>query len=122
MKRVFYAGSSFLTGNAIADALVSYTEFLVEDRSTDYVDIPVRHADGCEGRAWFLLGPDRDLFAQPEFSPWYEVEDYELVSRLRQRSSSLPIPTSGPQRSFAGEYFHLHRFDGVALIPPHARS
>jgi hypothetical protein len=118
MQRVRFATSSFLTGDAIADALVSYTAFLFENGTSSYVDVPVRHPDGSERRAWFLLGPSGQLFSEPEASPWSEIEDNELVTRLRSYSTD----ESGFPRSFAGEYFHLHRFDGVRLITPRARS
>ena len=112
MERIYYAGSSFLTGNAIAQALVNYARFLVAHHSTAAVDIPIRNADGSEGRASFLLGPTTQLVSKSEWSGDAELEDDAIVARLHDRSSGLTFsnPVSIDQASSAAEEAQLGRY------------
>jgi hypothetical protein len=87
MERIYYAGSSFLTGDDIAHALVDYARFLVAHRSSASVDIPVRNSDGTDGRASFVLGPSSEIVAQTEWSGSQELIDERLVIRLRDRAA-----------------------------------
>ncbi|MFU8945434.1 hypothetical protein ACLRGF_01740 [Mycetocola zhadangensis] len=91
MERIYYAGSSFLTGDDIAQALVNYARFLVAHRSSASVDIPVRNSDGTDGRASFVLGPSSEIVAQTEWSGSQELIDEPLVHRLRDRASGITL-------------------------------
>lgn len=113
MERIYYAGSSFLTGDAIAQALVTYARFLVAHRSTAAVDIPIRNADGSEGRANFLLGPTSQLVSKTERSSSVEIEDEPLVARLRDRSAGITLSNPGSvdltqNGDDSGRYFDLY--------------
>lgn len=116
MERIYYAGSSFLTGDAIAQALVNYARFLVAHRSTAAVDIPIRNSDGSKGRASFLLGPTTQLVSKSEWSSETEIEDATLVSRLRDQSSGLTLSNPGSvdqqsrdaEEAEVGRYFDLY--------------
>ncbi|MCP2032179.1 hypothetical protein L1277_002278 [Okibacterium sp. HSC-33S16] len=87
MKRVFYAGASFATGDAIADTLAAYAVHLMQHRTVASVEIPIRKADGSEGRALFLLGPSSELVLKPEPDVGRELEDDVLVASLRGHMS-----------------------------------
>ena len=116
MERIYYAGSSFLTGNAIAQALINYAKFLVAHRSTASVDIPIRHGDGTNGRASFLLGPTSELVSQTEYSASGEIEDDLLVARLQKRSAGITLSNqagvdsaeSTESTDESGRYFDLY--------------
>ena len=86
MERIHYAGSSFLTGDLIARALIDYAHFLTAHHTSAAVDIPVRRADGTTARANFLLVPTSQIVSESELSDYGEIFDDELVLLLRQRA------------------------------------
>jgi hypothetical protein len=99
MERIHYAGSSFLTGDAIARALVDFARFLAAHNNSAVVDIPVRHTDGSLARANFLLVPTSQLVSESEDSPYGEIVDDDLVRELEERTSgerpTQPWPALG---------------------------
>ncbi|KJQ55999.1 hypothetical protein RS85_00125 [Microbacterium sp. SA39] len=88
-----YAGDEYLTGDAIAEALLAYSRALGDDERAEIVDIPVREDDGTVVRAKFLIGPASQLVVKgvPGVGP--ELEDAELVERLRQLTRGTEAPT-----------------------------
>lgn len=86
MERIHYAGSSFLTGDLIARALVDYAHFLTAHNTSAAVDIPVRRADGTTARANFLLVPTSQIVSESEPSRFSELLDDDLVRLLRERA------------------------------------
>jgi hypothetical protein len=93
MERIHYAGSSFVTGDQIAHALIDYAHYLTAYNKSASVDIPVRRADGTLGHANFLLGPTSQLVSvsEPDPGPLGEVVDDRLVASLRELSVVQPI-------------------------------
>jgi hypothetical protein len=89
MERIHYAGSSFVTGDRIARALIEYAHFLTAHNTSASVDIPIRRADGSVGRASFLLGPTSQLVSESEGSRFSELLDEDLVLLLHNRSRGL---------------------------------
>ena len=89
MERIHYAGSSFLTGDLIARALIDYAHFLTAHNTSAAVDIPIRRADGSTARANFLLVPNSQLVSESEPSLYDEVLDSELVGVLHDRTIGL---------------------------------
>jgi hypothetical protein len=116
MERIYYAGSSFVTGDLIARALVNYAHFLSAHNSSASVDIPIRKADGTVGRANFLLGPTSQLVAETEGSRFSELFDEDLVKILHDRSigqhDSTPRPVSPELSSnaFSFDYSDLAEY------------
>ncbi len=96
MERIHYAGSSFLTGDLIARALIDYAHYLTAHNMSATVDIPIRKADGSEARANFLLVPTSQVVAESELSAFDELVDDDLVATLRDRMIGLPISRPGP--------------------------
>lgn len=88
MERIHYAGSSFVTGDRIAKALIDYAHFLTTHNTSASVDIPVRKRDGSVGRANFFLGPMSQLVSESEGDPFGELLDDELVISLYDRAES----------------------------------
>ncbi|SMH49857.1 hypothetical protein SAMN06295885_3427 [Rathayibacter oskolensis] len=91
MERIHYAGSSVLTGSAIARALVRYAEALAMRKGSMTVEIPVRRPSGGEGRASLLIGPASQLFSETEDSAYDEIVDEELVARLTGETERLGV-------------------------------
>jgi hypothetical protein len=91
MQRIYYAGDHFLTGTAIANALVSYAAALAQRGTAGAIEIPVRHED--DGRAAvvnFLVGPASQIMTEEvESRDGEEVRDDELVKRLRALTAEL---------------------------------
>lgn len=103
MERIHYAGSSFLTGDQIARALVDFARFLTAHNSSAAVDIPVRRPDGSTARANFLLVPTSQLVSESEASTFGEIVDDDLVKELRDRSSGTR-PTHARPEFFSTDY------------------
>ena len=96
MKTIHYAGEVLMTGDAIADAIVSYAESLARHETSASIEVPVLTESGVATTASFLLGPASQLVAVSVDSQLDEVEDAELVEYLRlerSRLDGLPVPT-----------------------------
>ncbi|AKV85562.1 hypothetical protein SOM10_02685 [Microbacterium sp. CFBP9023] len=96
MQKIIYAGDEYLTGDAIADALLAYSRALGDDERAEIVEIPVRENDGGTAVAKFLIGPASQIVSKEAAGEGPEIEDPELVERLRQRTRSIESPTSQP--------------------------
>ncbi len=89
MHRIHYAGTSILTGSAIAIALVDYAQALAEVGSSATVDVPTLHDDGTPGRSDILVGPASQLMADDEDSTYDEVADEQLVAHMNAEAQHL---------------------------------
>jgi hypothetical protein len=93
MQRLYFCtGSTFFTGDAIAAAVMDYAHALGELRRFDTVDLPVRRLDGSEGRATLLLGPVSQISTESIDTHLPEVEDADLVARIRTSADLLRDP------------------------------
>lgn len=63
MKLLTAGGGSYLTGSAIADAVLRYGLVLARRRDIDLVDIPYRTAEGLVRRVAFTIGWRYDIQA-----------------------------------------------------------
>ncbi|GAA4381213.1 hypothetical protein [Agromyces bauzanensis] len=111
MERIYYAGDQFLTGTAIANALVSYAAALGRRGTTGAIEIPVRHPD--DGRLSvvnFLVGPASQIVTERiDAGDDDELRDEQLVERLRSLTAELapmhPITNHGvPDTEQAVDY------------------
>ncbi|MCP2637909.1 hypothetical protein K0817_015255 [Microbacterium sp. HD4P20] len=64
MKRVIYAGSDFLTGDAIAAALLRYSEALAGVGQAETIVVPALGENGEESKVLVLVGPASQIMAQ----------------------------------------------------------
>lgn len=96
MQKIIYAGDEYLTGDAIAEALLAYSRALGDDDRAEIVEIPVREDDGSIVEAKFLIGPASQLVAKAVPGAGPELEDPELVLRLRQLTRGVEAPTGEP--------------------------
>lgn len=93
---IIYAGDEYLTGDEIADALLAYSRALGEDERAEIVGIPVRNEDGSVVTARFLIGPASQIVTKAVPGGGPELQDPELVHRLRQLTQGVEAPTGAP--------------------------
>ncbi|TBN57171.1 hypothetical protein EYE40_07025 [Glaciihabitans arcticus] len=92
MKRIYYASGSFLTGSAIADAIVAYADALAHSEGSDVVNFPILHDDGTPGEASMLIGPASQLACSTAPEHHAELENDVLVADLAKRSLQIGAP------------------------------
>jgi hypothetical protein len=83
VKRFSYAGSQFLTGDAIASAVFDYSAALADAGQADTIEVPILKEDGSKGTAMVLVGPASQIVASDAETDFDELEDQEAVSRIR---------------------------------------
>jgi hypothetical protein len=96
MQKIVYAGDEYVTGDAIADAVLAYGRALGEEERAQIVEIPVRDEDGSTAIAKFLIGPASQIVAMAVSGYGAELEDVELVERLRRLTKAVESPTGMP--------------------------
>lgn len=92
MQRIFYAGSAFLTGDDIADALLEYGRALGAEVKAEIVRVPIIEDDGTPAVAAMLMGPASQVVVKPERSARPDPRDAELVDRLRRLTQGVSFP------------------------------
>ncbi|MGV8884726.1 MAG: hypothetical protein ACOH1T_03940 [Microbacteriaceae bacterium] len=99
MKRIYYASGSFLTSDAIADALIIYADALAHTNGSDIVDFPIVLPDGTTGTASALMGPASQLATATELSDLPEPVSEQLLTDLKQltRVIGMPRPVVQPR-------------------------
>jgi hypothetical protein len=92
MKQITYAGSTFVTGSAIADALTALTAALGVSSETTTVTVPA--IDAVLGRTTvdLVIGPSSELFAVDLHADGDELVDAETGTALEARSWRPPRP------------------------------
>ncbi|WP_309067076.1 hypothetical protein [Microbacterium sp.] len=95
MQIITYAGDEYLTGDAIASALLAYSRALGEEDRAEVVEIPIRDEDGSVVTAKFLIGPASQIVAKSVTGHGPELEDPELVQRLQQLTRGVESPAGG---------------------------
>ncbi|MDX2375429.1 hypothetical protein M4I32_01260 [Microbacterium sp. LRZ72] len=104
MHRITYAGDWFVTGSAIAHALLDYAQALSQAEASATIEVPTREADGSIGRSEVLIGPASQLAAHEEDMDGDEVIDEALTERMHRKAERLrhygmPSPTIGADPS-----------------------
>lgn len=89
MKKVSYAGLTFLTADRIADALVDLAAAL---RRAEIVEVPIVDDRGAVQQARLVIGPTSHLIAVPDESAFRDPEDNGTSERLRRRASEVRSP------------------------------
>ena len=101
MKRIFYASGSFLTSDAIADALLGYADALAHNVGSDVVEFPIVLPNGARGTATTLIGPASQVATATEDSELPEPDDNGLVLEITRLTRQLGTPR--PQVQPEGE-------------------
>lgn len=89
MDRVHYAGTSIVTGTAVAHALLDYAQALGQIGASATVKIPTLNEDGSRGRSEILIGPSSQLISDEWDSDHDEVLDEDLVIRMHAEAVRL---------------------------------
>jgi hypothetical protein len=96
MQRIYFCtGTSFLTGDELAGALIEYAWALAQHRRHDLVRLPTMTLDGTPGASTLLMGPESQISAEDVGTEFAEVLDAELASNLRERTAQLRDPLPG---------------------------
>jgi len=77
-------GDAFITGDAIADAVLDYGVALANAGHADKIEVPGIGRDG-DGRFDLLIGPASQLSAAHVEHTGAELEDPEFVADIRER-------------------------------------
>ncbi len=86
MKRVAYAGGSFLTGDTIADALLDYAAVLARAGQADRVTVPGIGADDRVTEFDMVVGPASQLIAEAVELAGEELDAPDFVADLEVRA------------------------------------
>jgi hypothetical protein len=84
MKRVSYGGSSFLTGDVIADALLDYAAILARAGQADRVTVPGVSTEGRVTVFDLVVGPASQLLAESVESAGSELEAPDLIEEFER--------------------------------------
>lgn len=89
MERIYYAGSSFLMSDDIANAVIDYHEYLIGVGGSAAFTVPVEYTDGTVGRLNMLLSPTSVLgFEAEDGTEPPSLRDDATVDFLRKRMSA----------------------------------
>jgi len=99
---IIYAGGEYVTGDAIALALMYYSRGLADEGAAETVEIPILSQDGSPVMATFLVGPSSQIVAKDVDSEYDELVDSETVARLQRLTDALRLtarPGATPEQS-----------------------
>jgi hypothetical protein len=89
MKMLIYAGSEFMTSDAVASALLTYSAALADNHEAATIELPIIEPGGRRTTAAFLVGPASQIVSKDIESDLEEPHDPELVERLRAMTRRL---------------------------------
>ena len=92
MQVIVYAGGEYMTGDAIATALLEYSRALGQEETAQIVEIPIVADDGSRAEAKFLIGPASQIVLKSVRTGLDELVDHEVVNRLRRLTRGLSFP------------------------------
>jgi len=93
MKRVSYAGGSFVSGDRIVDSVARFAAASANAERAAQIQIPAVDVDGKVQEIGVVLGPASQLFSEPVLAET-ELEDEEFVARVDALTDML-VETSG---------------------------
>lgn len=106
MKSVSYAGLTFQTADAIADALLQLAAALGQNERAETVEIPVIENDGHLTSVQLVVGPASQFISRPVESRFDDPADDGVLEQLEKRTRMLDLPRAAAVS--AGE---IDRFD-----------
>jgi hypothetical protein len=92
MKRVSYAGETFLTTDAVADALVDLTAALGRSHKAEVVELPAVDSNGEARPVRLVIGPASQISAVHAETGYEEPDTGDTVDRLQSRVRILEHP------------------------------
>jgi hypothetical protein len=106
MQRMYYCtGTSFLTGDDVADAVLEYAWVLAQYGRFDLVRVPTRRADGSDGSSTLLVGPSSQISTEDVAAAEAgdELIAHQFVQSVKERAAHLREPL--PVVAFDGVLF-----------------
>src|SRR6185369_10199877 len=88
MKRILYAGGSFLTGDGIAHAVLDYAAELANAGKAAKIDVPALDLEQRPEQVSLVVGPSSQMLAEP-VSIGQELEDDDFTEKLRKLTGVL---------------------------------
>jgi hypothetical protein len=92
MKRVSYAGTSFITGSDIADALLGFVAALGLSGESAQVSIPAVDLAAAPTTVDIVIGPASEILAVRLPDSGDELHDEAVVRYLNERALTLARP------------------------------
>ncbi len=120
MKLISNGSGSYLTGDAIADAVVRLAVALSNARSTDVVDIPFRGTDGGTESVSFMLGGHATVNAATCAGRANDVVDTPALDAILVRLERAERHGDTPMDSW--ELVMVPEFDNDRPAPRRAHS
>ncbi|TFD75137.1 hypothetical protein [Cryobacterium fucosi] len=96
MKRISYGGTSFLTPDDVADALLELVIALGTSNTKESLDLPAVDDDGDTVIVTMIVGPMTALISIPEVSRWTGPDSTLVLAVLNARIHALTAPKSYP--------------------------
>ncbi len=88
VKRILYAGGSFLTGDGIAEAVLDYAAELANAGKAAKLDVPALDLEQRQERVSLVIGPASQFLAEP-ISVGQEMVDETFTRQLRRMTRVL---------------------------------
>jgi hypothetical protein len=86
---IVYAGGELMTGDEIAEALLTYSQALAQSDTASTVEIPTLDDDGERLNVKVLVGPASQIMAKPTESEFGELRDPDVVAHLASMTARL---------------------------------
>jgi hypothetical protein len=93
MRRVTYAGGSFVSGDRIVDVVARYAAANANAERAAEIDVPAVDIDGQPIKIGIVLGPASQMFSEPVLRE-RELEDDQFVAEMEERIQDL-VKVSG---------------------------
>jgi hypothetical protein len=92
----FCSGETFVTDDAIANALLRYARALAQLRRRDIVEVPTVDPAGRRGSSTLLIGPESQISASTLLDDRRSLEDDGTADRLNAAAHDLLVePVTG---------------------------
>jgi hypothetical protein len=92
MKRVTYAGETFVTTDPVADALVDYAAALGRSGRAEVVELPAVDDHGEPHQVRLVIGPASQMSAVDVETEFTHLEVGDTVARLQTQARTLEQP------------------------------
>jgi hypothetical protein len=89
MKSIHYDGSTLLTSDDVADAVIEYAAALSGGDRADTVDVPCVGDDGTMTTTKILIGPASEMVVEDADDDALETTDDQFVARLREAAETF---------------------------------
>jgi hypothetical protein len=96
MQIIHYGEATYVTGDAVAHAVIEYAKALARAESSDTVAMPFRRDDGTNGQLELLIGPASQIVLERTDAVGGEILDQDLVDDVMRRVGLLDVHSSGP--------------------------